>query len=207
MKTKNNIKNKDLSEFFIKKQKKWKNRYFGKYNFKKKLSPYIKDSILDYGCGFGNLANIIAKDYPKKVVTGIDIDKEKIKYAKRSFIQKNLTLSYNLTLKKDFDTIILFNVLHEIGEKTLSYLIDHLNFYILIYDFRKVSKEDFMPWFNKKKIIHEYKRSFQEEYNIHNRWDITSFKDYISSLSIKPLLIEKAGDYWFWFAGKKIIKP
>jgi len=195
-------------ELFVKKQKKWHNRYYGKYNLKKSLKKYLTKSrsCLDFGCGFGNLSHLLAKDYQELDVYGFDINKNQINYGKKQFKQKNIHLISKIPFKK-FDTILTFNVLHEIKnvDKTLALFINHLNKhgFLIIYDFRKVSKESFKPWYEKKRIIDEYKKSFEEEYLIHNRFTEKEFKEKMKTLNIKTLQCKKTGDYWFWYVGKK----
>lgn len=200
----------DVEELFVKKQSKWKRRYIGKHNFKGKIEKYLFSSgrHLDFGCGFGNFCYFLAKDYPEMEVFGVDIDKDKIRYSNSQYNLKNLHLSSNIKIKGEFDTISLFFLVHEL-EDTISYLTDFYNHikkggYIFVYDFRKVSRDEFIEWHEKKKVIGEYIGSFEEQYNIHNKWKLKEFEEIMKSIGFKKIISKEAGAYWFWYIGKKL---
>jgi len=72
--------------------------------------------ILDLGCGYGIISNMLALTSPDREITGIDYDEEKIRVASSGFLNSPLLKfeaadirSYNITLK---DCIILSDVLH-----------------------------------------------------------------------------------------------
>ena len=77
-------------------------------------------SILDFGCGGGEITNYyFKKGYH---IIGIDINEEKINLAKKSFNLCNFVSynGFNLPFKKNtFDTIILNDVLEHIDYRTV----------------------------------------------------------------------------------------
>lgn len=78
-----------------------------------------RDSVLDVGCGIGIVANSIAKTGAD--VTGIDIEAEKIQYAKKHYRADNLSFVTGDVTKAlpsiNFDVIVLSNVLEHIDER------------------------------------------------------------------------------------------
>lgn len=192
-----------------KKQKKWNNKYFGKHNFKDRLASYIKKTHLDFGCGFGTLPYLLAKDYPNTKITGIDINCDEISLGKHEYKLKNLKLGCTDKITEKFDSISSFHVIHHLKDKSESYLKEfykHLNpgGIVIIFDFRKVSRKEFEYWYDKKKKIGEYKDDFETSYKEHNRWTVEEFKDMMENISFKTIKSRKAADYWLWYVGKKI---
>jgi len=68
-------------------------------------------SILDLGCGTGNHSILLAeRGY---LMTGVDISKNMLSFAKEKNLQKNVSINFherdirNLSLKKKFDAVIL----------------------------------------------------------------------------------------------------
>lgn len=78
-----------------------------------------KDSVLDIGCGPGELAHDLAKK-AKKVV-GIDFSEKYIASAKKNYVLPNLEYFYGDAtrhqFKEKFDVIILSNVLEHIEHR------------------------------------------------------------------------------------------
>lgn len=200
----------ELNELFVKKQKKWINRYFGKHNFKGIISPFLKSrgKYLDFGCGFGNLLFLLAKENPSSDFYGVDSDKNKIKIGRENFNLKNISLKSSLQIPHSLDTVSMINVLHELEdpESILKKIFVKMNSggHILIYDFRKVSRNEFRGWYDKKALIGEYCSDFEEEYLIHNKWCLKEFIKMMSFLGFEEVFHKKAGDYWFWYIGKKL---
>lgn len=83
-----------------------------------------EDAVLDVGCGNGALSFDIAKKAKK--VTGIDLNKENIKFAKENFYKENIEYIHGDAIKNlptgRFDAVILSNILEHIKNR-----IDFLN--------------------------------------------------------------------------------
>lgn len=78
--------------------------------------------ILDYGCGYGTFTHKL--EFKNKKVYGCDIDKERIKIAKKHF--KNINFNYIATDKKTpykndfFDCVILLGVLEHVRDEKIT---------------------------------------------------------------------------------------
>ena len=83
------------------------------------------DSVLDVGCGNGSVAISIAKRNLNSFITGIDLDKNNIKFAKEKQKKNNLkNLNFINGDINDFkeiksDVVILSNVLEHIKNRSL----------------------------------------------------------------------------------------
>ena len=85
--------------------------YLNKFVF---TSNAVK-TVLDFGCGIGNLSSLIAKSRPDLEVTGFDISSKSLDLAKqRSAGIPNLHYSCNLISSSRFDVILAANVFHHI---------------------------------------------------------------------------------------------
>jgi 1-acyl-sn-glycerol-3-phosphate acyltransferase len=111
-----------------------KTRLEGNYQFFHDLVP-LQGKILDVGCGFGPMCYMLYFTSPKRTITGIDYDEEKIITANHCFSktdQINFEHSnvLNYTFEK-YDAIILADMLHylqpEQQKMTIEKCIDHLN--------------------------------------------------------------------------------
>jgi hypothetical protein len=69
----------------------------------------------------------------------------------------------------------------------------------MIYDFRKTSKAKYREWYDKGKREH----CFEEEYQKHNRWTVVEFKGMCESVGFETLKVERHGNYWLFYIGKK----
>ncbi len=84
---------------------------------KKHIQPDTK-SILEVGCGIGDVSYRFSKHFPSKKIVGIDISEKSIEVAKKLF--QNPNLSYycgdmgELALKEQFDLIIMIDVYEHI---------------------------------------------------------------------------------------------
>lgn len=79
-----------------------------------KLVPK-KGLILDLGCGDGLLANYLALSGPERQIVGIDLNKERVKYAQKGL--KNTRFFHGDALKEKKlspDTILMSHVLHHL---------------------------------------------------------------------------------------------
>ncbi|MCW1309918.1 MAG: methyltransferase domain-containing protein [Candidatus Nanoarchaeia archaeon] len=193
----------------IKTEKNWNRRYY-KWNFRSLLLPYISRSKrhLDFGCGFGFLTYILAKEYPRTMFYGIDIDKERIKIGRKRYSRVNLKLRCSNKIIGKFDSMSMCFVIHHLGNMTKQYLKElykHLNpnGKIIVFDFRKVSKSRYKKWYDKKVKEGEYEDSFEKSYQTHNRWTIKEFSSLMEKIGFKTILTKPIGDLRFLYVGEK----
>ena len=78
-------------------------------------------SFADVGCGYGHSTEIIAKEFPKSKVVGIDPHEPSIQEAKKNSASKGLNnLTYQVASGEDyqgkFDIISFFDCLHDMGD-------------------------------------------------------------------------------------------
>ena len=88
-------------------------------------------SVLDIGCGFGNLANLIAERYPLCNVVGCSVSREQINIANETYASKNNRLKYHFCdyrelnlLGKKFDRIVSVEMMEHVGIRNLSSFYD-----------------------------------------------------------------------------------
>ena len=95
--------------------------------------------------------------------------------------------------------------MHEIADvtKVLNDLYEHLrnDGRIMIYEFRKTSRAKYREWFVKGKPG----RSFEEEYQKHNRWSVKGFGRVCEKVGLKTESLRLIGDYWLLYIGKKLL--
>lgn len=85
------------------------------------LEQYIprKGKILDLGCGYGILANFLALSSLNREVIGVDTDAKKITNAKKGISNTSFMVADATKMRvKDFDAIILHDVLHHLKSYT-----------------------------------------------------------------------------------------
>jgi ubiquinone/menaquinone biosynthesis C-methylase UbiE len=169
---------------------------------------YISNSKkhLDFGCGFGCVAYLLACEHPKMKVVGIDIKKPDIMAGRKRYNAPNLKLLVSSKINGKFDSISSFDVLHHL--KDVKYYIDQfcsrLNPHgkVIILEHRKVSRKKFMELYYKPRTIELSKSkvktfhldSFEEEYQQHGKWNVKQFvsmmeKAGFKSLEVKPFEI------------------
>jgi len=178
------------------------NEEFNKIKDVLELDKYVGRRHLDFGCGYGYFAKLLSEKYNRKVL-GFDIDRDKIEMGKERYgVNENYTLSSHLDSK--YDSVTAIRVLHEVPDidKTLKLIYEHLNKggRILIYDFRKISKEEFRK-------IHEswpHKRSFEEEYEEHNKWSLDEFKKMMEKVGFKTIKAKEVGKCELVYIGEKV---
>ena len=74
-----------------------------------------KGRILDLGCGYGILANFLALSSTTREIIGVDTDAKKIKNAEKGILNVSFRVADATKMKvKDFDAIILHDVLHHL---------------------------------------------------------------------------------------------
>jgi len=88
---------------------------------KEKLLPYVKEGvILEIGCGAGAVTELLAKNFPRSTIIGIDNSEQIITVAaKREYSNANVHLFQGDVLNKQFkngtvDTVVMSSVFHEI---------------------------------------------------------------------------------------------
>jgi len=188
------------------KEKKWEDRYF-KLKFRELIKPYLKGSRkhLDFGCGFGCFAYLLSKDYPKMRVVGVDIDKEAVREGRKRYKRKNLKLIATNKIIGKYTSISCCFTLHELTnpKRYIKEFYRHLenNGVILVYDFRKVSKREFIKWYSNHEYIEE---SFEKTYRKHCKWTPKSLARMFEKVGFKTLRARPISDYWCFYAGKKM---
>jgi 2-polyprenyl-3-methyl-5-hydroxy-6-metoxy-1,4-benzoquinol methylase len=135
----NNPKNSIKSLFLIKDKLDWiinerALKYGGGIHPKHKLTNYHQffidritngEKVLDVGCGNGSVAISIAKKLSKSIITGIDINKKNIEFAKQKQKESNLkNLKFIYGNIEDYkkivsEVVILSNVLEHIDDRIL----------------------------------------------------------------------------------------
>jgi len=187
-------------------EKDWKKKYpeFDKiFDF----SRNIGNRHLDFGCCFGAFLNIVADKFPKKEFYGVDFDKNELVIGKKIYNNKNLHFCNfrNIYGKEKFDSVSFFFVLHEVEDvfRLLRQIKEMLNKggKIMVYDFRRVSKEKFRKKYDEDKIHQE--NSFEEEYEEHNRWITDEFEELMQRIGFKTINISPEGDYYLSYHGEK----
>lgn len=79
-------------------------------------------SVLDIGCGYGILSNIIALEFPNIKILGTDYSAKRIAIAQKTIgTRKNIDFLHvdaaQFFLPKKFDAVILYDLLHHIKKK------------------------------------------------------------------------------------------
>lgn len=93
----------------------WENKYL-----KSVIPENLKiETILEVGCGTGDLIGRFPTDIPESNRFGVDISNKNIEFAKRKYPEINFCVGtiYNLIfskIKKDFDLIILSDILEHV---------------------------------------------------------------------------------------------
>jgi len=94
-------------------------RFLKFYKIKEKIFPIYRlleffpnqGKLVDLGCGNGLLSGILALNYPKLEVLGIDADKEKIKLAKKTFNFDNISFIENDIVNFDYPSADYFSLI------------------------------------------------------------------------------------------------
>ena len=87
------------------------------------IMPYLPSSgtVIDVGCGYGQLAHYLAVHYPQLNIIGFDPDAGRIDSAKQLFTLSNLTFMTGTAEETrglpSSDAIIFFDVLHHIAQE------------------------------------------------------------------------------------------
>ncbi|MFH1752461.1 MAG: class I SAM-dependent methyltransferase [archaeon] len=101
------LRTEDYKDKIIRKENYWKRMFYNRHYYKT-IKEFVSNSKnhLDYGCGFGMLAFLLAKTQKNTKVKGFDKDLKAINLGKKTYSQKNLELS-NVLPKKEFDSLSL----------------------------------------------------------------------------------------------------
>ena len=194
----------DVSKM-LRKEKRW-NKGFPKHKIY--LQKFIRKSKnhLDFGCGFGYFAYLLAKNFPQIQVTGIDVSNNAIRLGKKKYKRKNLQLKREHTIKNCYDSITAIDVVHHLTNPSryLRHFYEHLNDkgYVLIHDFRKVSRLKFRPCYEAKKAEGRYESSFEVMYKRHCRWTPKQFSAMAKKAGFKQKYL-KTRNYNFIYVGQK----
>jgi len=83
--------------------------------------------ILDFGCGYGMLSNLLALRSPRREVVGIDLNRDRIGVAARSVAERK-NVRFHLgdveTLDPEpFDAVVMTDVLHHIDDPQVEILL------------------------------------------------------------------------------------
>lgn len=163
--------------------------------FIKNIKP--GDSVLDIGCGNGFLDYQIINRVKVGKLTGIDISKESIQFAKEHYKSPNLQFIQGNALKKfpdgKFDVIILSNVIEHIEER-VGFLKDIIS---------KIQPKRFLirvPMFER-----DWRVPLKRELDINYLLDPTHYIEYtkeefiieMKRAGLKPVLLDvKWGEIW-----------
>ena len=199
------MKNKNNNELLYR-ERKWK-RNFPKlarvFNFKKNLKKSRKH--LDFGCGFGNFAAILARKYLKIKVYGIDMDKERINAGGKRYRLKNLSFKSGRKTQGKYDTITAIHVIHEMRnpEGKIKEFSRHLNKKgkLFVLEFKKSTRKLFKKHFDKDPYWRG--QNFEGEYKEHNRWNLKEFENLCRKAGFKNLKLKKFNDIRLIYIGEK----
>jgi len=187
-------------------EKDWKKKY-SEYDQIFDFGRNLGKKHLDFGCGFGAFLKILADKYPKKEFYGVDMDKDELSIGKKIYKNKNLHLSglNSVYGKEKFDSVSFFFVLHEIEDiiNVLRQVREMLNkdAKIMVYDFRRVSREKFRKKYDSDKIHQE--NGFEEEYREHNKWITDEFENLMKKVRFKTIDLSSQGDFFLSYLGEK----
>lgn len=107
-----------------------------------RLCPYelihscLPDSgnILDFGCGYGILANYLISGKSSRTVTGIDLNSKRILTAERSVKgRKNISFNCGSIEKMEpaqYDAVVMTDVLHHIDDNNLKLLLEAIGSFL-----------------------------------------------------------------------------
>lgn len=86
-----------------------------------------KGRILDFGCGYGLLSNLLNYRSPDRSITGIDLNAKRIAVARRSVLDRaNVAFHVGDVLDLDpepFDAVVMTDVLHHIDDARVQVLL------------------------------------------------------------------------------------
>lgn len=171
------------------------------------LPKYLshKGKHLDYGSGVGYFAKLVAERYPGVTVHGADIKQDFLDSAQERYPLPNLKFMHADDVEGGYDTINANLTLHEIldAQGKLKELYQKLKRggKLMIHEFRKTSKKKFREQYDRN--TDPEKRSFEEEYEEHNRWTMRQLEQMCKNAGFKTLKIKKHGDHFMSYIGEK----
>jgi len=95
-----------------------------------RIDSILPDSgkILDFGCGYGLLANYLVFKNPSRIVTGIDLSNKRIRTAKRSVRDRKNISFHCRSIERlglaQYDAVVMTDVLHHINDTKLKLLLE-----------------------------------------------------------------------------------
>lgn len=191
-------------------EKYWNDNYnhlCKKLNLKKNLT--FPGKHLDFGCGIGYFTYLLAFHNPLLQIEGIDIDNKSINIANSRYTLPNLKYHNKNSPKGIYNSISAILSLHETNDarKTLSLLHDCLNVNgkLLIYDFRKTSRDNFKKLYEKNPDPD--KLPFEYEYLEHNKWSIEEFENMLNISGFTTISLECSNNHHLAYIGRKQTKP
>jgi len=143
------------------------------------LNYALQGKMIEFGCGDGDILQILSETYPKSIIVGVDIDKEKINKVNIRNLKNVIAFLSNATNEifpeNSFETAIFIGVLHEIysyqGKEKVTnaiknaYKVLKKNGKLLIGDFLKPESKQVNLFFKNNKAHNKFSR-FANEYEI-----------------------------------------
>jgi len=187
-----------LPDRLLEAERRWENRFqtfADMFNFEHNISTGKRH--LDFGCGFGTFAKILAERYPHVRIHGIDIDEREIAVGKERYRLPNLHLSHSKKIVGRYDSVTALLALHEISD--IEEVLCDLGRRIMVYDFRRVTRAKYREWYQKGKARHDFEQAYLE----HNRWTVGEFQQKCRDAGLKTVRSEPVGDFWLLYIGEK----
>lgn len=110
---------------------------------RKKIAPFDevmkllpkKGTVIDVGCGHGQLIMMASQNYPDVKFIGMDIDKKRLAIARKIIQKANVVFTYQdftkpFNIKDNVETVVCFDILHHLPKELHAKLLK--NFYSAI---------------------------------------------------------------------------
>ncbi len=88
-------------------------------------------SLIEIGCGAGPITFLISNRFPKKTLTGFDIDRHSISIANQANTSSNIKFFTGKPSRRDissYDAVILFDVLHHMTPEQQIEVLEDISF-------------------------------------------------------------------------------
>ncbi|GAG78956.1 unnamed protein product [marine sediment metagenome] len=139
----------------------------------------LPGKIIEFGCGDGNILQILSKNYPESLIVGIDINRERIDNVNKRNLKNVITflsdVGSDIFPENSFNTSIFIGVLHEIysyqGREQVTNAIKNAynvlkkNGRLIISDFLKPKSKQVDLIFKNNKAYSKFSR-FANEYKV-----------------------------------------